>query len=343
MATTVPADHGRIMSVACGAAETAVVMEDGTVLVAGENKQGQLGLGHKNPVPTLTPIPHIPPVARAVLGPNTGAYIGAEGGDLYTCGFGGSIVQGMGALGHGNGESYLTPKLVESLVEDGCAVKDVVLGESQTTVLTTEGEVLTTGASSYGRLGNGETSVDQLYLDSVEILQEATQIAGGKSFSLALTKEGVIYGWGRNHKGQLGTGFGMAVDMYSMEQIPTPIDGDELINRTVTKVAAGHSHAACITTSGELFWWGMALNLEPVRVAEVLHTKIIDVACGQDYTMALSEDNHIYVWGAGKTGVLGVGPNTKNLNQAQMIKALVEKEIIAMSAGWIHAACMTKA
>lgn len=341
--TNLPTEHGRVVSVTCGAAETALVMEDGTVLVAGKNKQGQLGLGHKNPVPTLTPIPNIPPMSKAVLGPNTAAFIGRDRGDLYTCGFGGSIVSGMGALGHGNGESYLTPKLVESLVEDGCAAKDVALGESSTTVLTTEGEVLTTGASSYGRLGNGETTEDQLYLDTVEILQEATQIAGGHSSTLALTREGVIYGWGRNQMGQLGTGFGMAVDMYSMEQIPTPIDGDELINRTVTKIAAGHSHAACITSSGELFWWGKSLNLEPVRVAEVLHTKIIDVACGQDYTMALSEDHHIYVWGSGKTGVLGVGPNTKNLNQAQMIKSLTEMEVMFISAGWIHAACMTKA
>ena len=59
--------------------------------------------------------------------------------------------------------------------------------------------------------------------------------------------------------------------------------------------------------------------------------------------MALSEDNHIYVWGSGKTGVLGVGPNTKNLNQAQMIKSLTEVEVTSISAGWIHAACMTKA
>jgi alpha-tubulin suppressor-like RCC1 family protein len=340
--TTNSAGKENLSCISCGAAETGIVTSNGTVLVAGENKQGQLGLGHKNPAPTLTEIPNVEPMSKIVLGPNTGAMISKENGDLYTFGFGGSLVQGMGVLGHGNGETYLTPKLVESLVEDGCSVQHVVLGESHTTVLTTEGEVLTTGAGSYGRLGNGETSEDSLYFDSVEILQDGnvTQIAGGKSFTLALTKEGVVYGWGRNHKGQLGTGFGMAVDMYSMEQIPTPIDADELINRTVTKIAAGSNHAACITTSGELFWWGMSLNLEPVRVAEVLHTKIIDVACGQDYTMALSEDNHIYIWGSGKTGVLGVGSGTKNLNQAQMIKSLAEKEVTSISAGWIHAACL---
>jgi alpha-tubulin suppressor-like RCC1 family protein len=91
-----------------------------------------------------------------------------------------------------------------------------------------------------------------------------------------------------------------------------------------------------------MFWWGMSLNLEPVRVAEVLHTKIVDVVCGQDYTMALSEDHHIYIWGAGKTGVLGVGSTTKTLHQAQMIKSLAEYEIESMSAGWTHAACLVK-
>lgn len=330
----------KVKSVVCGPTDTAVIDSDGAVYVAGTNKSGQLGLNHTNPVPTLTKIPDLPPVAKVALGPSSSAII-TEDGDLYTAGFGGSVVSGLGCLGHGNGEQYLQPKLVESLVEDNCYAKDVAMGESHMTVLTTEGEVLTTGSSSYGRLGNGETSVDSLYLEPVELLQRADQIAGGKSFTLALN-EGIVYGWGRNHKGQLGTGFGMAVDMYSMEEVPRPIDADELMNRTVTKIAAGANHAACITSSGELFWWGISLHLEPVRVTEVLHTKIVDVACGNDYTMALSEDKHIYVWGAGKTGVLGVGPGTKNLNQAQMIKTMIDEKITQISAGWAHAACLVE-
>jgi alpha-tubulin suppressor-like RCC1 family protein len=270
---------GPIYKIVCGPTDTAVILENGDVYVAGPNTQGQLGLGHMNPVETLTQIPNLPPIAT------------------------------------------------------------MALGESHMTVLTTQGEVLTTGASSYGRLGNGETSVDSLYLEPVEILGQAQQIAGGKSFSLAL-QDGVIYGWGRSDKGQLGTGFGMAVDMYAMEQVPSPIDSDELINRTVTKIAAGHSHAACITQGGELFLWGMALHLEPVRVAEVLHTKIVDVACGHDYTMALSEDNHLYLLGKGKTGVLGMGLSVKKLNQAQMLNSLADEKVVYMTAGWTHAACL---
>ena len=206
-----------IQQVVCGPTDTAIVTSAGEVYVAGENKSGQLGLGHKNPVPNFTKLEQLEdPVEKVALGPSAGACI-TQGGDLYTFGFGGSLVAGMGLLGHGDGESYESPKLVTSLVEDGVYAQDVTLGESHMTVLTTEGEVLTTGSSSYGRLGNGETSVDSLYLEPTEILQNVQAIAGGKSFTLAL-QDGVIYGFGRNHKGQLGTGFGMAVDMYAMEQ-----------------------------------------------------------------------------------------------------------------------------
>jgi len=342
-------DGKKVVDICCGHSEMMLLSEDGRVWVAGENKNGQLGLGHKNPVPTPTElkVDGVEKFRKGIIGVNTGALI-AESGELYTFGFGGSALQGIGCLGHGDGESYLTPKLVESLVEDGCQVEDIALGESHTTVLTTEGEVLTTGASDYGRLGNGETSEDTLYFDAVEILpsETITQIAGGESFTLALTNEGVIYGWGKNAKGQLGTGYGMAVDMYAMEQIPTPMEDDELVNRTVTKIAAGTNHSACVTSGGELFWWGSSLHLEPVRVAEVLHTKIIDVACGLDYTLALSEDHELYAFGVGKTGVLGVGPDTKTLHQAQLIRSLMgsgdenEKEIVSLSAGSTLASCL---
>jgi alpha-tubulin suppressor-like RCC1 family protein len=57
----------------------------------------------------------------------------------------------------------------------------------------------------------------------------------------------------------------------------------------------------------------MALHLKP---------EIIDVVCGDDYTMALSDDHQIYVWGKGRTGVLDLGPNTKDLYQAQTINSL---------------------
>jgi alpha-tubulin suppressor-like RCC1 family protein len=333
-----------IQSVTCGPTDTAWILSDGRCFVAGENKQGQAGVGHKNPVtnPTEITLATQDPattVKQVALGSTFSAFVDTAG-DLYSVGFGGSAFAGTGFLGHGDGVSYIEPKLVESLVEDGCIVDSVCVGETHMTVLTVQGEVLTAGAGSYGRLGNFDT-IDQLYLEPVEILtQGVAQIAGGKSFTLAL-KDGVLYGWGRNHKGQLGTGLGLAVDMYAMEPVPSPIEADELLGRKVIKVAAGHSHAACITESGELFYWGSALHLEPVRVNELLHTQVVDVVCGQDYTLVTDVDGKLYCFGNGKHGTLGQG-SVKQLNQAAVMEALEGKQVLSMTAGWKHAACLVQ-
>jgi alpha-tubulin suppressor-like RCC1 family protein len=140
-------------------------------------------------------------VHSIAIGPSSSALLDSKG-ELYTFGYGGSTLAGVGQLGHGDGESVLKPKLVQSIIEDGCYVKQVECGESHTVVLTTEGEVLCTGAGAYGRLGNFET-IDQLFFEPVELLTSGVeQIAVGKSFALAL-KDGLVHGWGRNHKGQV--------------------------------------------------------------------------------------------------------------------------------------------
>lgn len=192
-------------------------------------------------------------------------------------------------------------------------------------------------------MGNFDT-VDQLYLEPVEVLtpdHRVIQIASGKSFTLALTLDGTVYGWGRNHRGQLGVGLGLAVDMYAMQNIPEPLDSsDELANRRVVKVAAGSSHAACIVAGGELFYWGMGLHLEPVRVDALLHTKIVDVACGREYTVAIDEEGRAYSWGkGGKTGCLGQGGAVKQLHRPERMEAFDDqKRVVQVSAGWSHAA-----
>jgi alpha-tubulin suppressor-like RCC1 family protein len=329
-----------IDKVVCGPAETAILLKDGRCLVAGENKQGQLGVGHTTDAARLEPVQLSAELSAVAFGLSTGAFVD-KAGDLYTAGFGGSTLSGIGALGQGEGRSCYAPLRVDSLVQDGCYVQQVCVGEAHITVLTTEGEVLTCGAGSYGRLGNFET-IDQMYLEPVEILtQGVTQISGGKSFTLALTDEGVLYGWGRNHKGQLGTGLGLAVDMYAMQSVPQPIEADELLGRKVTHVSCGHSHAACITASGELFYWGMSLHLEPVRVDSLLHTRIVDVACGEDYTLAVGEDGKVYSFGVSKKGALGQG-SVRRSNQAALIEALQGKKVVQVSAGWKHAACLVE-
>ena len=126
-----------------------------------------------------------------------------------------------------------------------------------------------------------------------------------------------------------------------MASIPEPIEADELLGRKVIKVAAGGSHAVCITEGGEVFQWGMSLYLEPVRVSELLQTNIVDVACGDNFSIALDDNGNLFSWGVGKDGVLGQGGITK-LNQAQLMEALEDKTVTSINAGWQHVACLAE-
>jgi alpha-tubulin suppressor-like RCC1 family protein len=149
--------------IVCGATDTAYLLSDGSCFVTGENKQGQLGVGHKNPVSTPVQLVLPPPtivdddnfesassesaaaaagVVDLALGPSFAAAVDSRG-NLYTCGLGGSVIAGFGMLGHGSADSLAEFRHVESLVEDGCRVRQVQVGESHMVVLTTEGEVRT--------------------------------------------------------------------------------------------------------------------------------------------------------------------------------------------------------
>lgn len=336
----------------CGPTSTAIILSNNTAFTFGQNKNGQLGHGHRNDVliPTLLTPPDSTPlhhdqISQIKLGTNFTAIIDTNG-DLYTCGYNGSTLsEGVGCLGHGYfPEEYLdSPKLVESLVEDGCSVEQVAIGNSHMTVLTTEGDVLTCGSSQWGRTGNLD-SEDQLFLEPVEMLageSDICQIECGKDFTLALTKDdGIIYVWGKNEKGQCGTGSGLSVEMYAMEPMPVPIEG-MLEGRKVVKVAAGHTHAAALTDKGELFTWGKGVQHQPEQIPALSNTNLVDVVCGKGYTIVLDDEGKIYTLGTSSAGALGLDKQTKAVTPT-LIDGMMDKKVFLINAGWNHVACLTQ-
>ena len=90
-----------------------------------------------------------------------------------------------------------------------------------------------------------------------------------------------------------------------------------------------------------LFTWGMHVDHEPKLETSLLHTKIVDVACGQNYTLALDEEGRLYSLGKGKTGVLGLA-STKMTLVPLLVEGIHSGErVVSMSAGWSHVACTT--
>jgi alpha-tubulin suppressor-like RCC1 family protein len=133
---------------------------------------------------------------------------------------------------------------------------------------------------------------------------------------------------------------GLAADMYAMESLPRPVEG-ALEGRDVVRIAAGHSHAAAVTSDGSLYTWGMNYTHEPRLETTLLHARIVDVVCGQNYTMAIDEDGKVYSMGKGKTGVLGLA-STRASAYPILVEGIPEGErVVSISCGWAHVACTT--
>jgi alpha-tubulin suppressor-like RCC1 family protein len=86
-------------------------------------------------------------------------------------------------------------------------------------------------------------------LESLGDGRTISSMALGNEFSLALTTDGKVFGWGANDSGQLGVG----ATKPTMPRVQIPA----LSSRVVEEVFAGRSTAACRTNNNEYFSWGI--------------------------------------------------------------------------------------
>jgi alpha-tubulin suppressor-like RCC1 family protein len=131
-----------------------------------------------------------------------------------------------------------------------------------------------------------------------------------------------VYSWGNGDHGQLGhVGFvkeGVPPTYRELLPKELPI----LSTSNFQWVAAGNRHSAGLNDRGEVLTWGsggqhrLGHGTEddeqgPRLVEGLVGTNIIQVECGDQFTVALSEQGEVYTWGSGGSwtdaGALGHG------------------------------------
>jgi len=351
--TTVPLEDGEtIVEFAGGADHSLAVTSNGKVFGWGGSKHGKLGTGDVAKEETVVHPKRIDgdlagvQVVSVACGDSHSCAVDSEG-RLYTWGWGGDWFHGGGLLGHGSNDKYSSPKLVESLVDEGVGVQAVTAGEMHTAILTTDGQVMTCGAGEFGRLGLGGSS-DVREFTLLEWIEDenVVSLVSGHAFSMALTDEGRLWVWGRNDQGQLGQGGTMSLDVYSMQADPVVIDEfDEDRSIEIAVIAAGHSHAALCTTQGELYMWGMKNYLSPKKFDVVAedgsNEVVVDIACGMNFTHLLTASGRTYTLGSNKS-CLGLG-DTATVPQPMLVSKLGELGAVdKIRAGQSHVAAFLK-
>lgn len=188
-------------------------------------------------------------------------------------------------------------------------------GSKSLFVVSHDGKVYACGEGTNGRLGLGHcnnVSVPRQLTALGQYVVRKVAVHSGGRHALALTVDGKVFSWGEGDDGKLGHGNRMSCER------PRLIEA--LKSKRVRDISCGSSHSAAITSSGELYTWGLGeygrlghgdnlTQLRPKQVAALSGQRIVQVACGSRdaQTLALSEDGTVYSWGDGDFGKLGRG------------------------------------
>ena len=175
-----------------------------------------------------------------------------------------------------------------------------------------------TGATTPGNIPQPVPLANQGVLAGKTVVSLAT----GGNFSVALTADGTLAAWGINHFGQLGDG------SQTDSSVPVAVDtSGALAGKTVVAIAAGNVYALALCADGTLVGWGDAeesqLNnpavypfaLVPVavpRTGALAGRRVVSIAAGAGFCLALCSDGVIAGWGYNDSGQLGTGTLSEN-------------------------------
>ena len=256
--------------------------------------------------------------SKIAIGSNHAAAV-SEDGEVYTWGrnqgsnwMGISFMGGGGYLGHGDTQSVHLPKRIDFLSKYGAKAADVVCGGRHTVIRTVDGELLSCGVGEYGRLGTGST-VDSLEPAPLETLveEDIIQIAAGSSHTLALSKSGKLFVWGRNDYGQLGFEDSY-MDMYSLEDIPRLLDARAFQDKQIVSIIAARGRSGAITEDGQFFTWGYKSSHMPTLLSPRLlgGLRVVKAAFGGDVmsnscTALITEDGSLWTYGDAGSHMIG--------------------------------------
>ncbi|XP_054929802.1 E3 ubiquitin-protein ligase HERC2 isoform X6 [Dermacentor andersoni] len=188
-------------------------------------------------------------------------------------------------------------------------------GSKSLFIVSHDGKVYACGEGTNGRLGLGHcnnVSIPRQLTALGQYVVRKVAVHSGGRHALALTVDGKVFSWGEGDDGKLGHGNRMSCER--------PRLVEALKSKRVRDISCGSSHSAAITSSGELYTWGLGeygrlghgdnlTQLRPKQVLALSGQRIVQVACGSRdaQTLALAEDGTVYSWGDGDFGKLGRG------------------------------------
>ncbi|XP_062948488.1 alsin isoform X3 [Cynocephalus volans] len=174
------------------------------------------------------------------------------------------------------------------------------------------------------------------------------QAALGVKHGVLLTEDGEVYSFGT-----------LPWKREPAEICPnSPILENALVGQYVVTVATGSFHNGAVTESGVVYMWGensagqcAVANQQyvpepnPVSISDsetspLLAVRILQLACGEEHTLALSISREIWAWGTGCQ--LGLITTTFPVTKPQKVEHLAGRVVLQVACGAFHSLALVQ-
>ncbi|KAH7309087.1 regulator of chromosome condensation 1/beta-lactamase-inhibitor protein II [Stachybotrys elegans] len=285
-----------------------------------------------------------------------------------------------GELGLGAGTNVTThPELIPKLdVDKPFAFKavQVACGRRHAIALTNDFGIVTWGANEDGALGrstgcatntefNTAGQPNDLYQphDVPDIVSRANfppgtqfkQVAAGHAFSLALTHDGQVYGWGTFMDLQGNKAFGFDDWGFIIQRQLTPALIRGLVGVKITQIACGANHALALDDDYRVWTWGNNENCQlGRRIFDWRHMDIFiprrihrvryawRIASGDNHSFALDIRGNVWTWGLNDYSQTGLGAAAGSVvKEPTPIRWLKNRGVVVIDGGAHHSAAVT--
>ncbi|MFW5846516.1 MAG: RCC1 domain-containing protein, partial [Planctomycetota bacterium] len=177
------------------------------------------------------------------------------------------------------------------------------------------------------------------------------QLAGGTTHTLLLDADGQVWAWGENSLGQLSVGYTTPTPGYETEAVPVQDVSQPLDD--VIAIAAGDGFSVAVRADGSVVAWGLndvgqlgdgstsTVQNQPVSVLRANDStqldKVIAVAAGDDWAMALDADGVVWTWGRAGTWRGNLGNTSAMATPVQIDSSSLPLDgILRIAAGAEH-------
>ena len=221
--------------------------------------------------------------------------------------------------------------------EGAITVPIVGQGYGNTITLKEDGTVWATGKNDYGQLGVGDTTNRntsvQVKIDENTYLENVIKIDVTDNTTIALTKKGEVYAWGKNEFGELGLG-DRTYRSYATRV--KGIDGNGYLENIID-VANGDENSYAIDKNGNVYGWGdgnyhqiddtETSRTTPTQMSDC--TNAISVSAGECFVEIMQSNSNVVARGYNYYGQLGYGDTAEKPTGAH----IVGNDINKVSAG----------